>query len=45
MATLEMFTVGAGEYIDHVADAVAAWMGQGGYKRSSPRMLPRFGWT
>lgn len=32
MATVEVFTVGGGEYIVNVFNAVAAWTGQGGYK-------------
>lgn len=32
MAAVEVFTVGGGEYIVNVFNAVAAWTGQGGYK-------------
>ena len=32
MATVEVFTVGGGEYIVNTFNAVAAWTGQGGYK-------------
>ena len=32
MATVEVFTIGGGEYIVNVFNAVAAWTGQGGYK-------------
>lgn len=32
MATVELFTVGGGEYIVNVLNAVAAWTGDGGYK-------------
>ena len=32
MATVELFTIGGGEYIVNVLNAVAAWTGSGGYK-------------
>ena len=32
MATVELFTIGGGEYIVNVLNAVAAWTGAGGYK-------------
>jgi len=32
MATVEVYTIGGGEYIVNVFNAVAAWTGQGGYK-------------
>lgn len=32
MPTVELFTIGGGEYIVNVLNAVAAWTGQGGYK-------------
>lgn len=32
MATVELFTIGGGEYIVNVLNAVAAWTGDGGYK-------------
>ena len=32
MATVELFTVGGGDYIVNVLNAVAAWTGSGGYK-------------
>ena len=32
MATVEVWTVGGGEYIVNVFNAVAAWTGEGGYK-------------
>jgi conjugal transfer mating pair stabilization protein TraG len=32
MGTVEIFTVGGGEYVVNVLNAVAAWTGQGGYK-------------
>lgn len=32
MATVEVFTIGGGEYIVNVLNAVAAWTGDGGYK-------------
>ncbi len=32
MATVELFTIGGGEYVVNVLNAVAAWTGDGGYK-------------
>lgn len=32
MSTVELFTVGGGEYVVNVLNAVAAWTGSGGYK-------------
>ena len=32
MATVEVFTIGGGEYVVNVLNAVAAWTGDGGYK-------------
>ena len=32
MGTVELFTIGGGEYIVNVLNAVAAWTGEGGYK-------------
>ncbi len=32
MSTVELFTIGGGEYVVNVLNAVAAWTGSGGYK-------------
>jgi conjugal transfer mating pair stabilization protein TraG len=32
MATVEVFTIGGGEYVVNIFNAVAAWTGSGGYK-------------
>ncbi len=32
MATVELFTIGGGEYVVNVLNAVAAWTGDGGYR-------------